>query len=344
MKTDRAPPTHIVVIDPKGNIRQTLELPPNTSLSECEVLTIDPQSKTKTHIPMSTLLDPLGALDDVPMLPLPTAKIEKELFLGTLVAPMITTLYGMSDVPRVLTNPRDPPDLLLSVGSRSIGIELCELVYPERYANDAQMSRLEKTIRRLPTTASFTDWQIHFTLKCSPESELRLPKQRALEDALRDLFARLEMAKALACVHGAASLLTEEHLPPSCTTFLHAAIIDNIGPPSGEAPRPILRFANRAQPFSAELLQSIVVGPIERKFDMRLGSETVLLIWSRHRSFAFCIRDTCNVITDLLFARMRSPFRDVIYLHRSTENIVAVLMTNRTIAVRVTDESTINGT
>jgi hypothetical protein len=120
---------------------------------------------------------------------------------------------------------------------------------------------------------------------------------------------------------------------------MHTVILDNIGPPTDTSSvRPIIRFANQEQQFSPDILRSIIRGPIERKLDMKLSGKNALLIWSQHRSFHFCVPENCNVLADLLMERMRSPFVDVVYFHRSVENIVVLVMHNRQLQVGVKEE------
>jgi hypothetical protein len=330
--------THIVIVDQNGGYIQTIEVPSGVAPEELELLAVSNDANAKTHLPISTGLPPFDLVAPT-QLPIPREKIKKELFLGKLIIPFIRQAHNLDDPIELSTNPNDPPDLLLTTPTRAIGIELCELIYPERHLNDSLLLRFEEAIRRKLAKDSFSNYQLYLMLKSAPDGTLRLPKRPLWDTVISDLLPVLDQVKGLACVKGATSVLPEEHLPESCRSYMQLVMLDYIGPPSNLSPvRPIIRFANRQQEFSGDALRSIVSGPIERKLDMKLAGINILLIWSQHRSFRFCISETSEAIIDLLLHRMRSAFLDVLYLHRSTENIIGILMLNRQISVRVKEE------
>lgn len=336
-RSESPTPTHVVVVDQDGRPTQTLELPPGVPFNELEFIAVSKDGTHAIHLPTSTALTLGDTFDPPRLLPLPDEKVQKELFLAKLVAPVIQRLYGLATPLDLSTNPDDPPDVLATAETRRIGIELCELVYRERYGNDRQFERVRQAVRRMGLGASLTEHQILFALRPTPEGPLQLPPKRNLERALRELFALLDDVRGIACIPGASVFLREHELPASCRAFLLAAIIDNIGPSPDAEERPAIRFANHQQKFSRDTLGKIVTSTVGRKLDMRLTGDNVLLVWSRHPSFRHTVGAMARALADLCIDRMRIPFRDLIYLHRSTENIVVLVVMDRTIPVRVRD-------
>jgi hypothetical protein len=329
--------THAIVLDEKGNHVQTIDLPPGATQDTVDFFAVSKGGNTAIHIPFSTALSFDSASPAQP--PIPSTKSEKEVFLGQFAIPLLRQIYSLKDPVDVSSNREDPPDLLASTSTRAIGIELCELIFPERYVNDSRLAQFEQAVRRRLPDTEFANYQLLFAFKYASDGRIRLPVRTKLDTAIVDLIGVLELVKGMACIQGATSMLFEKHLPESCISFLHLVALDNIGKPSNsESERPLIKFANYQQQFSKEAIRSIVSGPIKKKLNMKLSGDNVLLIWSQHPSLRFCIPETSEAIVDLLLERMRSPFRDVLYLHRSTERVIVVLMVNRRICVRLNNE------
>ena len=247
-------------------------------------------------------------------------------------------IHKLGEAAEIASNSADPPDLLVSTPMNCIGVELCELIYRDRYPRDSALGRVEQAIRSLISADDYRPYHLQFTLKQTSEGRIPLPNRGRLLAALQELTDLMARGKDLASARGTTWVLLEEHLPEPCRTFLHMVALNNIGdglPPSSVMP--VITFANSAQEISKKALRGILQETIARKLDMRLTGTNVLLIWSSHPSFRHCISETCSIINDLLFSRIRSPFSDVIYLHRSTENILVIVMMNRVIRVRVSN-------
>jgi len=331
--------SHIVVLNEKGQRTQVIELPAGIKPADIEAFVAGDRSSW-SHVPADIALSG-GTQLGPPKLFIPEGKAEKELFLGKLALPVVSMIHELGNEAEIVSNPADPPDLLASTMKKQVGIELCELIYRDRYPRDSALTRIERAVRSLISAEDYAQFHLNFLLKQTHEGKVPLPSRPAFLAALRELTDLLNRGKGLACIKGAAWLLLEEHLPESCRTFLYQITVDNIGdqlPVTRE--RPIITFSNAAQEISEQVLRAIVNETVGRKLDMRLQGTNVLLIWSCHPSFKHCISETCAVVTDLLLSRMRSSFADVLYLHRSTENVLAALMTNRSIRVHVVDDVT----
>jgi hypothetical protein len=110
-----------------------------------------------------------------------------------------------------------------------IGVELCELIYRDRYLRDSALGRVEQAIRSLISADDYRPYHLQFTLKQTSEGRIPLPNRGRLLAALQELTDLMARGKDLASARGTTWVLLEEHLPEPCRTFLHMVALNNIG-------------------------------------------------------------------------------------------------------------------
>jgi hypothetical protein len=112
--------SHVVIIDEKGKLIQVIELPKDIKPSEIEAF-VTSEGSDWSYVPAAVALAG-GAQFGSPQLHIPEGKQAKELFLGKLALPAIAHIHELGGSPEVENNQSDPPDLIVSAPTKSVGV------------------------------------------------------------------------------------------------------------------------------------------------------------------------------------------------------------------------------
>jgi hypothetical protein len=288
-----------------------------------------------TYYPATSTVSP-GRTMPVWVMPanVPERKQEKEFFIGRFVEALLNAAYGATGT--LSANPNDPPDLIYRFGDNVRGIELCELVHPERYAIEKQLQQFSTLMGKIVKGEDFSKHRVLLQFNANANGRPSLPSRSLLPR----IMAALREVLVDACNttnKGETEVLSGSHIPKFWRPYLVCVMISYLDESERSDASCTLKIPH-GQVITGEKLWEMIRVAVDRKMRFKLDKgKNVLLLWTSDPCFGLFVPQLAEMIAYRVAERLkecvakhqRSPFSDVFYVHRGgtdRDNVMFIMV------------------